>query len=116
MGAMSLTSGTVALVDFGTTMGREQSGIRPGVIISSSDYSDVMTALALAIPCTTVRRGWDNHVEISGSTGLNVPTYAITEQQRCISTERVLRVTGSVDDTTLSEILRWVRAWIDAPA
>lgn len=116
MGTLSLPSGTVALVNFGTTMGREQSGIRPGVIISSPDYSDVMTALALAVPCTTVRRGWDNHVEISGPTGLNVPTFALTEQQRCISTERVLRVTGSVDDTTLSQILRWVRAWIDDAA
>ncbi|MCF8528134.1 MAG: type II toxin-antitoxin system PemK/MazF family toxin [Candidatus Nanopelagicales bacterium] len=116
MGALAPAAGTVALVDFGRTVGREQSGVRPGLIISSSDYSDVITTLALAVPCTTVRRGWSNHVEITGPTGLAVPTFALTEQHRCISTERVLRITGTVDNATLSEVLRWVRAWIDEVA
>jgi len=28
----------------------------------------------------------------------------------------VLRITGTVDNATLNEVLRWVRAWIDEVA
>lgn len=116
MGAVGLEAGTVALIDFGVTVGREQSGVRPGVIITSSDYSSTIDQLTIAVPCTTVHRGWLNHVEVIGPTGLTVPTYALTEQHRTISTQRVLRLVGHVDERTLRIISRWVHAWIEEAA
>lgn len=116
MGAVGLEAGTVALIDFGVTVGREQSGVRPGVVITSSDYSSTIDRLTIAVPCTTVHRGWLNHVELTGPTGLSVPTYALTEQHRTISTQRVLRLQGRVDERTLNTIARWVHEWIHEAA
>jgi mRNA interferase MazF len=107
-----LQPGFVILVDFGSTVGREQSGIRPGVVISSSSFHALMTDIALVVPCTRTNRGWDNHVELGGPTGLSDRTFAITQQPRVIDLERVLRVTGSVDQATLAEIAAWVKRWI----
>jgi len=107
-----LQPGFVILVDFGSTVGREQSGIRPGVVISSSMFHDLITDIALVVPCTRTDRGWFNHVELSGPTGLSNRTFAITQQPRVVDLQRVLRVTGSVDQDTLAEIATWVNRWI----
>ncbi len=115
MEAVSLIAGLVVLADLNPTSGREQAGIRPCVIVSSTDFNDVRHRLAIVVPCTTTRRNWINHVELNGPTGLHAPTFAITEQPRTISTTRILRVLGSVDNRTLSHVVRWVHAWIQAP-
>ena len=112
----TLEPGLVALVDFGTTVGREQAGTRPGVVISCADYHDVMTDVALMVPCTRRDRGWINHVMLDGPTGISVTTFAITEQTRAIDVQRILRVTGSVSQDNLREIAMWVRQWIYAAA
>lgn len=115
MGTVGLVAGLVVLANFNPTIGREQAGIRPCVIISSSDFTDVSRDLAIVVPCTTTRRDWINHVELSGPTGLSAITFAITEQPRTISVARMYRILGAVDDQSLSEIVRWVRTWIQAP-
>ena len=111
-----LQPGVVALLDFGATVGREQSGTRPAVVISSESFHSVMTHTALVVPCTRTDRGWRNHVELAGPTGLSVPTFAITEQPRVVDLGRVLRLTGSVNQYTLDRITLWVREWIFAAA
>lgn len=108
--------GFVALIDFGTTVGREQSGVRPGVVISSANFHSVMTRTALVVPCTRTDRGWRNHVPLAGPTGLMVQTFAITEQPRVVDLTRVLRLTGSVDQHTLHRITKWVHEWIFSAA
>lgn len=105
-------AGTVALVDFGSTVGREQSGARPAVIISSSDFSEVIDHLAIVVPCTSRNRAWANHIHLKGPTGASDETFAMTEQPRTISSHRVLRVLGRVDEPTLDEICRWTRTWV----
>jgi mRNA interferase MazF len=111
-----LQPGVVALLDFGATVGREQSGTRPAVVISSESFHSVMTSTALVVPCTRTDRGWRNHVELAGPTGLSVRTFAITEQPRVVDLGRVLRLTGSVNQYTLDRITLWVREWIFAAA
>lgn len=105
-------TGTVALVDFGSTVGSEQSGVRLAVIVSSTDYSDVMVRLGIVVPCTSRNRKWVNHIQLTGPTGAREDTFAMTEQPRTISSERVLRILGRVDETTLTEICTWTRTWI----
>lgn len=116
MGGVGLPAGIVVWCDLDPVVGREQGGRRPCVVISSSDFSDVVTRLVLVVPCTTRDRGWVNHVTISGPTGLASPTYALTEQVRSLSTERVRGVPGRVDDTCLTSIMRWVHVWLHRSA
>ena len=107
-----LLAGAIVLADFGRTLGREQSGMRPAVVISSDDFQEALSQLTIVVPCTTTDRGWPNHVALSGDTGLTSTTYALTEQLRVIGLERVVRILGRVDEPTLTQICQWVRRWI----
>jgi len=112
MPRIPLTAGTVVLADFGATIGREQSGLRPAVVISSDDFEEALSRLTLVVPCTSTARDWPNHVRLSGQTGLPSATYAITEQLRAIGVERVVRAVGRVDEPTLARICQWVHRWV----
>lgn len=104
--------GTVVWVEFGSTTGREQAGRRPGIVVASGDFVDVVHQLTILIPCTRTDRGWLNHVLISGETGLSTPTFAMTEQPRTVSTERLISVLGRVDPECLALVSRWMHVWI----
>ena len=109
-------AGTVVWADFGTTQGREQSGQRPALIIASTDFEDVVQGLTILLPCTRKDRGWNNHILLTGQTGLGTPTFAMTEQPRTISTARIQRVLGRVDANCLATISRWTHLWMHEPA
>ena len=105
--------GRVVWVPFDPVEGREQGGRRPAVIISSVAHVRAATMLITVVPCTTKDRGWRNHVKLRGPTGLNQPTFAMTEQQRTISRTRVKGGSDHVDASCLAEILGWVHQWIE---
>jgi mRNA interferase MazF len=110
--AIALGPGTVVLVDFATGMGGEQQGRRPGVVVSTPDYLELIQSTVIVVPCTSRDRGWLNHPAIAGETGLTRPTFAMTEQVTMIDRRRILRTTGRVDIRTLAEIRDWLRRWM----
>lgn len=112
---MELFPGQVVWVGLDPTRGREQGGTRPAVVVASTAYLQVVTALAVVVPCTTRERGWPNHVPLGGPTGLTTPTWAMTEQPRTLSRDRVLRVSGFVDDETLGMIRLHLADVFDVP-
>lgn len=89
-------------------MGREQGGRRPVLVISNEAYLDAVATLAITAPLTTRDRGWPNHVPVAGSTGLDVPCWAMTEQVRTISRSRMVRRSGVVAGETLATVRQWV--------
>lgn len=93
------------------TTGREQAGRRPVVVISSAAYLDVVTTLVIAVPVTTTDRGWPHHVPLTGAVGL--AGFAMTEQPRTVSRERLGDVLGAVDDACLHRIRTWVGDFLD---
>lgn len=109
-------AGTVVWADFGTANGREQSGQRPAIIFVSDDFLAVVHEFTILIPCTRKDRGWNNHILLTGPTGLGTPTFAMTEQPRTISTARIQRVLGHVDASCLATISRWTHLWMHEPA
>jgi mRNA interferase MazF len=111
MGGVTFTAGMVAWCDFDPVVGREQGGRRPCVIVSSGDFTDVITRLVIAVPCTARDRGWANHILLAGPTGLARPSFAITEQPRTMSVERIHGIAGRVDEDCLTQIMRWVHVW-----
>ena len=69
--------------------------------------------LAIVVPATTIRRGWPNHVLLRGpELVLRRPTYAMTEQPRTISRERIVDVAGVVDAQTMAEVDMWLRDFL----
>jgi mRNA interferase MazF len=110
---MQMLPGEVFWVDFGDGRGREQSGVRPAVIASSSAFVESIDSLVHVVPATTRDRGWPNHVTLAGNTGLGTPSWAMTEQLRAVSRERVLRWVGTVDDETFDTIQMYLRDALD---
>jgi mRNA interferase MazF len=94
------------------TVGREQTGRRPVVVVSSDGYNDIVTTLLIVVPISSNDRGWPNQVRISGVAELPI-SFAITEQPRTISRERLGDPIGKVDDECLSEIKQWLADFLD---
>lgn len=103
--------GELLLVDLGVGLGREQSGLRPAIVVSSVNHAEIVDSLELCMPCTTRNRNWANHVPVTGEISLRKQTFAITEQIRTISRLRCRRFLGTADTTTMHEISQWISRW-----
>lgn len=106
-----LRRGSVAWVDLGPTLGREQAGTRPAVVISSDDYLASVPDLVIVVPVTSRDRRWPHHVRLAGA-NLDRSSFAMTEQPRTIAGVRISRLSGTVDPGPMAEIDRWLQDFI----
>jgi mRNA interferase MazF len=108
-----LTRGAVVWVQLNPTRGREQAGTRPAVVLSSDGYLDAVPDLAIVVPVTTRDRGWPHHVQLAGRE-LSLPraSFAMTEQPRTISLNRISDAAGRVDEETMDAITLWIRDFV----
>lgn len=105
-----LSPGNVVWVQFDPTVGREQRGTRPAVVVASRGYLAAVPDLVIAIPATTRDRGWAHHVQLTGPRlRLPRPTWAMTEQPRTISRTRITAQAGSIEPACM----RQIRSWLD---
>jgi mRNA interferase MazF len=107
-----LASGDIVWVAPDITVGREQSGRRPALVVAGEEYLEIVDALAIVVPITHVDRGWPNHVAIGGGE-LSRDAWAMTEQVRTISRERVVGRAGRADVLTLQTARMWIRDFLD---
>jgi mRNA interferase MazF len=104
----------VWLVDFGDSLGREQSGRRPAVVISSDLLNDSGAGVVVMVPITTAYRGLSSHVELDpGSSGLDEVSYAKCEDVKSISEQRLIGRLGAVSDEAIFQIARALRFLLD---
>jgi mRNA interferase MazF len=107
-----MKTGELWWVDLGEGIGREQNSFRPALIISNSTYEEIVDSMIVLLPCTTRSRGWPNHVPIRGSSTLGRETFAMTEQPRSVSRQRLIRMIGQADETTMTEVGIWLNRWL----
>lgn len=81
-------------------------------MVSSDGYIDVVTTLLVVVPVSRNDRGWPNHVQLSGVPALN-ESFAMTQQPRTISRDRLGESIGKVDDHCLAQIKRWLADFLD---
>ena len=106
--------GEVWLVDFGVPVGREQSGRRPGVVLSADALNESPAGVLIVVPCTTARRGLPSHVELDPATsGLRDVSYAKCEDVKSVSDQRLITHLGAVVDETLFEMARALKFLLD---
>ena len=83
--------------------------VRPCLIISNNSWNKIATGLVIVIPLTKVKKGISTHVPITPPEGgLSIQSFALCEQIRSISRERLVKKTGGVSDTILKEIYSWI--------
>ena len=110
--AVALQPGDVVWVQPEIVVGREQGRRRAALVVAGVDYLLAVDTLALVVPITSVDRGWPNHVEVTGAQ-LDQRSWAMTEQIRTISRERVVGHAGRASETTLAPVRRWLADFLD---
>lgn len=113
MTVLDLAPGVIAWASLAPVRGREQGGHRPVLVIASTGYLEAVTTLAIALPVTTTDRGWPNHVAVEGPSGLDRPSWIMTEQPQTISRDRLTGVAGSVSPVCLAEVRTWLGDFLD---
>ena len=108
-----MTSGDILLAGLDPTVGREQGGRRPVVVVSAPRYSEIPDRF-LAVPLTSTQRGLVHHVTVPAdrTTGLDRVSYAMTEQVRVLSRQRIVRKLGSIGPQRLAEISHYLHLFI----
>ena len=102
--------GDVYWTDPDPTRGREQAKARPFVIVSVDQLNQSGLGLSLAVPLTRTNFGNNFHLSIPASEGgLKEDGFAMPEQLRAISHERLSRRLGSLRPKTLDELLKRCR-------
>lgn len=102
--------GEVYWTDPDPTRGSEQAKSRPFVIVSVDQLNHAGLGLSLAVPLTRSDFGSALHLPIpKGEGGLKADSYAMPEQLRAISHERLRSRLGALRSKTLDELLKRCR-------
>jgi mRNA interferase MazF len=102
--------GEVWLASLDPTVGHEQAGTRPALILSVDAFNASASGLVTVLPITSKARALRTRVEVRPpEAGLNVVSYIIGEQTRTISTHRLVKPLGSVTDATMANVTDIVR-------
>ena len=86
------------------------------LVIASADYLDAVTMLVIALPITTVDRGWPNHILVDGTSELDRPSWVMTEQPRTLSRDRITGVAGQISPRCLHAVRTWLADFLDLDA
>jgi mRNA interferase MazF len=102
--------GDVVWADPDPTRGSEQAKPRPFVVVSVNALNRSPIALSLVVPLTRTDFSNAIHLEIAPPEGgLPERSFAMPEQLRALSHERVTRPLGELRSATLIELLRRCR-------
>jgi len=98
--------GTVVLVSLDPTVGHEQRGARPCVVVTAPEVNDDKRFPMMAVvPVTgTLGQGALYPPLRPGASGLIKPSWALVDQIRSVDKRRVLRVFGQVSPSELHTI------------
>ncbi|WP_374727234.1 type II toxin-antitoxin system PemK/MazF family toxin [Haloactinomyces albus] len=114
-GQPAVRPGTITFAKPDPTVGREQAGWRPILVVSSAEYAEYIPDLVIAVPLTTRDRGLPHHIAVGGTdTGLKAPTWALCEQVRAVSTARLREASGICDESTVTAVRAVIRRFLGA--
>jgi mRNA interferase MazF len=111
---MILPRGSLVLVDLEPTLGHEQHGTRPCLVVSDPAVNASQRFPLLAVvPITgTPAPGALYPPLVPGANGLTKPSYALVDQLRSIDKQRMRRLYGQVSATELAAIDAGLRLYL----
>jgi mRNA interferase MazF len=102
--------GEVWEVNLNPTIGREQAGRRPALVVSVNALNSGPRGLVVVLPVTGTARGLPSHVPVAPPEGgLTKPSVIMTEQVRAVSKDRLGRRLGSVAPATVAQVEQILR-------
>ncbi len=104
----------VWLAAFDPTVGHEQGGVRPALVVSGDTFNHSPAYLVMVAPITTMDRRVPAHVEIKPPEGgLAKTSFIMTDQLRTVSRLRLGRRLGSASSTIMTELENHIRMHLD---
>jgi mRNA interferase MazF len=114
VGVTEVRSGEVWLAELDPTVGHEQGGRRPVVVVSSAGFDSLPINMTIVVPLTGNDRGLVTQPRIvSSAAGLNRASFARPEDIRAIDARRLKRRMGRVSTEELAEIRKVLRYFLD---
>lgn len=110
-----LSCGEVVWGQLNPTVGSEQSGHRPALIVAANDYLNTIPNVVIVVPITTKDRSLPNHVRLDAGAGLPTTSFAMTEQPRTVDRRRITGYSGHVSAATFAEVKSWLATWLGFP-
>jgi mRNA interferase MazF len=103
---MMVHRGTVVLVELDPTIGPEQRGVRPCIVVSDPAVNaDQRFPLIAIVPVTGTRGEGSLYPELSpGESGLTKSSFALIDHLRSIDKRRIRRVFGRVTKNELNAV------------
>jgi mRNA interferase MazF len=102
--------GEVWWLNFNPTLGHEQRGHRPALVLSVDKWNALQTGLIVVLPITGTRRKNLPRVDVDPPEGgLQKPSAIICEQVRTVSVERLGTRLGELSPKTLTSVELIVR-------
>jgi mRNA interferase MazF len=106
--------GEVWFADLNPTLGREQAGKRPVLVISTNDFNHGPAELVVVAPITTKKKGVPWHVPVSPPEGgLRSKSYIRCEDIRSISRARLSKRFGAASPATIAAVEDRLRILIE---
>jgi mRNA interferase MazF len=103
--------GEVWFADLSPTIGHEQAGRRPIIIVSVDGFNVGPAQLVIALPLTSNVRPGANRVQLQPPEGgLKVASAILCDQIRVLSQSRMLRRWGTVAPATLGAVEHILRS------
>jgi mRNA interferase MazF len=106
--------GEIWAVNLDPTVGHEQAGLRPALVVSSDALNSAAWSLVVVLPITGTDRGFPSHVKLSPPEGgLTKPSVIMVEQPRTVSKSRLGRRFGIVSPETMEQVDELLRMVLD---
>ena len=110
---LEVKRGEMYYADLSPTVGSEQSGVRPVLIIQNNTGNFFSSTVVIAaITGRTKKTNMPTHCFLPAGNGLNVPSVALLEQIRTIDKLRLHSYIGRLDESTMKGIDRAIAASI----
>ncbi len=97
--------GEIWTVNLDPTKGHEQSGVRPGLVVSVDQFNDCPADLVVVLPITTKEKRIPFHVRLEpAESGLREVSFIKCEDVRFVSKERLTKRLGTIARQTLEAV------------
>ena len=105
---VSFNKGDIIKVDFNPTLGREQSGCRPALVISNKDFYS-KTGMLIILPITNTNNDFPLHVPLEKS--VNTEGYVLCEHVKSIDAKvRKIKYVESTSESFVDKINQYIKA------
>ncbi len=112
--SVNVNRGTLVLVDLNPTIGHEQQGVRPCIVVSNPNVIDNQRfGLVCIVPVTgTPGEGLLYPLLEPGNSGLKKRSYALIDNLRSIDKRRITRVFGVLAKQELTAVNEGLAAFL----